>query len=164
MVFVGDSGIGAKTCLINRLIYNQFDPNVYSTNGASYCSKLIKLRNGKEFKINIWDTAGQEVYRSVLKIYIKESDCIVIGYDITKRESYENIKSFWYKLAKDEAKVDLIYLIANKIDLYDDEEVSEYEAREYAKEYNLRFFQVSCQTSNGIKEFLNDLGNQLAKK
>ena len=164
VVFVGDSGIGAKTCLINRLIYNQFDHNVYSTNGASYYSKLIKLRNGKEFKINIWDTAGQEVYQSVVKIYVKESDCIVIGYDITKRESYENIKSFWYKLAKDEAKVDLIYLIANKIDLYDDEEVSEYEAREYAKEYNLRFFQVSCQTSYGIKEFLNDLGNQLAKK
>ena len=91
VVFLWESGVCAKTCLITRLIYNKYDSNVLTTTGASVSLKLIKLRNGKEFKINLWDTVGQEKYRNIIKLYIKDSNCIVLGYDIIRKESYEKI-------------------------------------------------------------------------
>ena len=95
VILLGESGVGAKTSLINRLVYNIFYDQVLSTAGASCSSKLIKLKNGKEIIINFWDTVGQEKYRSLTKFFIKDSDCVVLGYDITKKDSFENIKNFW---------------------------------------------------------------------
>ena len=91
------------------------------------------------------------------------SDCIVLGYDLTCISSFESIKDYWYQTSKDISGSDLIYLIENKIDLKEDRKVNEEEAREYAKNNNLRFFQVSCKNSTGIKEFINDLTDELIK-
>ena len=157
IIFLGDSGLGAKTCLINRLVSNIYDDLTPSTNGASFATKFIKIKNGKEFLIDIWDTAGQEKYRGLNKHFLTNTNCVILGYDCTRRESFENIKNFWLQYVNENAKVDLIYLIANKIDCIDDESVSEDEAKNYAKEKNMRFFPVSCKENIGIKEFWNDL-------
>ena len=164
VILLGESGVGAKTSLINRLVYNIFYDQVLSTAGASCSSKLIKLKNGKEIIINFWDTVGQEKYRSLTKFFIKDSDCVVLGYDITKKDSFENIKYFWYKCSQENVKTDLYYLIGNKSDLFEKETVSEIEARDYAKENNMKFFLVSCCNDSGIKPFLNDLASKLIKK
>ena len=82
------------------MLYGAFDPNVSSTNGASYCSKKIYSKNGNSFIIDIWDTAGQEKYRKLITFYYLDADCIVLGYDITRKESFENIKSYWYPTSK----------------------------------------------------------------
>ena len=157
VIFLGDSGVGAKTCLINRLVSNIYDDLTPSSNGASFASKFIKIKNGKEFLIDIWDTAGQEKYRGLNKHFLINTNCVILGYDCTRRESFDNIKNFWYQYVNDNAKVDLIYLIANKKDFADDEAVSEDEAKNYSKEKNMRYFPVSCKENIGIKEFWNDL-------
>ena len=163
VVFLGDSGVGAKTSLINRIIDDKFNENEMSTSGASYSPKFIRLKSEKDVLIEIWDTVGQEKYRSLTKFFIKDFDCIVLGYDITSKISYNNI-NFWYQLSKENSETNLIYLVANKIDLYESEAVKEEEARNYAKENNMRFFQISCKTTTGIKEFLNDLISEIIKR
>ena len=109
VVFLGDCGVGAKTCLINRLSYDIYDEGTLSTNGASYATKFIKIKNGKEILIDIWDTTGQKAYQSFLKYYIKDTDCVVLGYDFTRRDSFEYIKNFLYQYCQENTKTDLIY-------------------------------------------------------
>ena len=163
VILIGDSGVGSKTSLINVVIKNQFIPNAPSTNGASYHSKIITLKNG-EFTIEFWDTAGQEKYKSLTKFFLKDADCIVLGYDVTRKNSFENIKTFWYNLAKDFSNTNLLYLLGNKIDLKENISVSSSKARNYCKEKNIRYFEISCLNSVGIKEFLDDLTNELIKR
>ena len=91
------------------------------------------------------------------------TDCAVLGYDITRRESFDNINSFWYPLSKENSNANLFYLIGNKADLYEDETVSENEARDYAKSNNMGFVLISCIKFIGIKEFLDDITEQLIK-
>ena len=163
VVFLGDSGVGSKTSFIARMVKGDFDSNVPSTSGASYCSKKICSKNGNSFIINLWDTAGQERYISLTKFFCLNADCIVLGYDITRKGSFESIKSDWYPKSKKISGASLFYLIGNKSDLIDQEEVSELEAREYAKYNNMRFFLTSCLKNTGIKEFVEDLAEELEK-
>ena len=83
VVLLGDCGVGSKSSLVNRLMGNKFEPNIPSTCSASYISRTVNLQNGKKIIIEIWDTPGQEKYKPVLKLYLKDSDCIALGYDIT---------------------------------------------------------------------------------
>ena len=96
IVLLGDSGVG-KTCLISRFISGNFDANVNSTNGASYASKKIEYANlGKTLVLDIWDTAGQEKYKSLTKFFYKDAAMVILVYDITRKESFDNLKNFWY--------------------------------------------------------------------
>ncbi len=91
IVFLGESGIGTKTSLISQLVNNKFDPNISSTNGASYCSIFAQV-NFWIIQLDLWDTAGREKYRIVSKFFIKDSHCVIIGYDITNKDSFNEIK------------------------------------------------------------------------
>ena len=156
----GDPATGAKTSLINVLVKGEFDPSVSSTLNASYGTKTIVLKNGNKIISDIWDTAGQEKYM-MTKFYFINVECVILGYDITRKDTYENIKNYWYPESKELSNANLFYLIGNKADLYDQEEVSEQEAREYAKNNNMRFFLISCLNNTGIKEFVEDLAEEL---
>ena len=97
------------------------------------------------------------------KLFFSNVDCVVLGYDITRKGSFDNIISYWYPLSKKNSYANLFYLIGNKVDLYENEEVSGLEAREYAKNNNMRFFLISCKNSSGIKEFLDDITDEIIK-
>ena len=83
IVFVGSSGIGAKTSLIQKILNNTFNNNSNATTGANYATKAILTKEGITIMLDIWDTAGQEKYRTLIKFFYKDADCIVLGYDIT---------------------------------------------------------------------------------
>ena len=163
-VFLGESGVGNKTSFINAIVSQTFDPNTISTITSSYSVKSISLNNGNIININLWDTVGQEMFREFNKLFIRDSDIIVLGYALNSKDTFESIKNYWYQKSKDISGSDLIYLIENKIDLESDREVNEEEAIEYARNNNLRFFKVSCKNFIGINEFLNDLTDELLKK
>ena len=96
VVLLGDSGVG-KTCIISRYISGAFDQNTPSTNGASYASKPITFEKlNKTISLDIWDTAGQEKYKSLTKFFYKDAAVAILVYDITKKESFDNIQSYWY--------------------------------------------------------------------
>ena len=117
VVLLGETGIG-KTCVIGRFISDTFDDNTTSTTGASYAGKTMafdKCKN-KVIKFEIWDTAGQEKYRALAKIFYKEANVAILVYDITKKKSFEELKNYWYIQVKEYAPKDISkinYLIIN---------------------------------------------------
>jgi small GTP-binding protein len=161
IVLLGDSGVG-KTCIISRFISGQFDANVNSTNGASYASKKIEYPHLKKtLVLDIWDTAGQEKYKSLTKFFYKDAQMIILVYDITRRESFDNLKNYWYKEIQEYGEKNLVLGIAgNKSDLYDNEAVPESEAREFAKSINAIFALTSAQNNSGVNKLFEDIGNK----
>ena len=161
LVFVGDSGVG-KTCIITRYVQGIYKDNVASTMGASYATKTIEIPEANQtFTFDIWDTAGQEKYKALAKFFFQGAKMAVLVYDITLRDSFDSMKNSWYKQLRDNAPQDIVIGVAgNKSDLYDDEVVSEQEARDFAKEIGAVFALTSAHINTGI----DDLFTNLAKK
>ena len=105
VVLLGESGVG-KTCIIARFINNTFEDNIMSTTGASYAGKTMTFDeyDGKSIKFEIWDTAGQEKYRALTKIFYKDASVAILVYDITRKESFEEIQKYWYNQLKEYAQ------------------------------------------------------------
>ena len=114
VVLLGESGVG-KTCIIARFINNTFEENLISTTGASYAGKTMVFDEyeGKSIKFEIWDTAGQEKYRSLTKIFYKDAAVAILVYDITRKESYEEIQKYWYNQIKEFAPKNISKYIIN---------------------------------------------------
>ena len=114
MCLVGESGVG-KTCIINRFVKNEFDIDENATLAASYVQKNVKLDDDTIIRFHIWDTAGQEKYRSIAKIFYKDAKAAFLVYDITNQKSFDEIKNYWYEQIKNNTQENinksLFYLI-----------------------------------------------------
>ena len=112
VVLLGESGVG-KTCIIARFINNTFEDNIMSTTGASYAGKTMSFDelNGQSIKFEIWDTAGQEKYRALTKIFYKDAGVAILVYDITRKESFDEIKNYWFNQIKDFAPKNISKII-----------------------------------------------------
>ena len=160
VVLLGDSGVG-KTCIISRYISGSFDKNIASTNGASYCSKMVKFEElGKNLLLDVWDTAGQEKYRALTKFFYKDASVVILVYDITREESFNNLKNYWYNQLQENCKNVVIGLAGNKCDLYEEEKVSEVEAREFADKIGAIFELTSAKNNTGINDIFEKVGNK----
>ena len=161
LVFIGDPGVG-KTCIISRFLKGTFDAEQITTVGASYATKTIKISETNEsLTLDIWDTAGQEKYRSLTRIFFQGAKLAILVYDITRKDSFENLKNVWLKELKDHADKNVVLGVAgNKSDLYEKEEVPEQEAREYAKSIGAIFCLTSAQTNSGIEELFEEMGKK----
>lgn len=95
VVLVGETHTG-KTAIIQRIVNDRFEDNYESTMVASTLSTQVDLEGGQTVKFEIWDTAGQEKYRSINKIFYKDASIVIMVYDITKRNTYEEIKNYWH--------------------------------------------------------------------
>ena len=103
VILIGGSGVG-KTSIIARYIHNEFNSNSHSSSGASFSSKTILNEDkNKSIKFEIWDTAGQEKYRSLNRSFYKRADACILVYDITNRDSFEDLKEFWINEIKENA-------------------------------------------------------------
>ena len=149
LILVGDSGTG-KTNLINVSAGFPFNSGILTTTSCSYIQKIIK-KNNKEYKVNLWDTIGQEKYRSLTKIFVKDSNIVIFIYDITKRETFESLK--YWKSQIDQILGNNITLgvVGNKIDLYLEEKVQESEGKEFAASIGAKFTVASAK--DNPKEF-----------
>jgi small GTP-binding protein len=161
VVLLGDSGVG-KTCLISRYISGVYDSNSASTNGASYASKEVTYEKlGKTLMLDIWDTAGQEKYKALTKFFYKDAAVAILVYDITLKESFENLKEYWYKQIQENGDKNMVLGIAgNKSDLYEEEAVPEAEAREFATSVGAIFQLTSAATNAGVEKLFSDVGNK----
>jgi small GTP-binding protein len=161
VVLLGDSGVG-KTCIISRYISGTFDAQSASTNGASYASKNVNYENlGKSLTLDIWDTAGQEKYKALTKFFYKDAAVAILVYDITVRESFEHLKDYWYQQIKNNGDKNIVLGIAgNKSDLFEDEDVPEQEAREFANSIGAIFGLTSAKSNAGVDKLFLDAGNK----
>ena len=157
IVFIGEPFVG-KTCIINRYVDNNYKENPGSTIGSNYTSKKITIPDlNTEVILDIWDTAGQEVYRSFVKLFYKESKIAILVYDISDRKSFDELKKYWFNEIKEFSKDIIIGIAGNKSDLIDKEEVNEDEARKFAKEINASFRLTSALSNIGIEELFLEL-------
>ena len=159
IVLIGDSGVG-KTCIISRFVSGDDNKNMNSTDGASYATKKLVLPKLKtSINLDIWDTAGQERYKSLTKFFYKDAAMIIMVYDVTLKTSFDNLKEYWYREVQELSEKNFVLGIAgNKSDLYEREQVSEKEAREYAKSINAVFGLTSAQNNTGIDQLFEDIG------
>ena len=164
VVICGDSGVG-KTNILLRYLRNAYDPNNKATIGVDFFAKDLYIEN-KHVKIQIFDTAGQEKYRSLCSTYYRNIDGVIIVYDITDRYTYESL-GFWvnefngYKKDKDLK----ILLVGNKKDLEDEREVKEEEGRQYAGELGMYFLETSAMRNDNkeINTSIDTLFNEMVK-
>ena len=153
VVLLGESGVG-KTCIISRYVNNTYDEKSETTNGASYASKIIELEQYKQsLRFDIWDTAGQEKYRSLTKFFYKDAAIAVLVYDITRRDSFEEVKNYWYEQLKTCGEKNIVIgLAGNKCDIFDKEAVTEEEAKIFANEIGAQFQLTSACENMGIDD------------
>ena len=150
IALLGDSGVG-KTSIALRYTSNEFNENYNSTGGASYSVKIIKI-HGKTVQLDIWDTAGQEKFRSLAKNFYKDAYIVILVYDITNQLSFNNLKHIWYEELKNNGEENPIIGIAgNKSDQYENENINEEDARNYAKSIDGIFELVSAKTGSNIE-------------
>ena len=157
VVLVGDPGVG-KTSIIERYINNNYDENQKSTVVSTYTFKKVDIKKyNKSVSLDIWDTAGQEAYRSLSKNFYLNAAIGIIVYDITSKNTFDSIKDYWFEQLKTFGEENMIFdIVGNKSDLFDKEEIPESEAREYAKSINAGYHIVSCKDCINIKELFED--------
>ena len=149
-IIVGDSSVGKSNILL-RFSRNTFDPGHQATLGIEFANKHL-IYNNTDYLIQIWDTAGQENFRSVTRAYYKASAVAMVVYDITKEESFEHIQT-WLNDCKELApRTVLLVLIGNKSDLEEQRVISTERGENLAKENNMMFFETSALNGNGIEE------------
>ena len=153
---LGTASVG-KSCIATRYTQNKFEENTQCTTIASFFKKIVDSDIGP-VQLNIWDTAGQEKYRALGKHFYKDAFIICLVYDITKKETFEDIKNIWYPdLQKYGEQYAVLALIGNKMDLYINEEVPTIEAENYAKEIGAIFQLVSAKNGKGINEIFDKI-------
>ena len=161
VVLVGDSGVG-KTCIIQRYVNNDYNENTESTSTSTYSYKTLDFKEyNKSISLDIWDTAGQELYRALAKNFYLNASIGILVYDIRRKESFESIKDYWYEQVKTSGEENMVFgVVGNKCDLFQEEKVTEEEGKKFAKEIGAVFQLTSCKENIGIVE----LFQQCAKK
>ena len=154
VIFLGEAGVG-KSSLIKVSIGEKFDKAYNSSISLSFFSKEVNYNNKKYF-FNLWDTIGQEKYRSLTKIFYKKSKIVIFVYDITNKVSFENLE-FWINSVNEELGNEkyIKAIVGNKSDLYLQEEVNEGEAKQFAISKGAKF--IKCSAKDNPLDFIKFL-------
>jgi len=162
VLLLGDSTVG-KTCFLMKYTDKTFQDIHMSTIGLDYRLKAMKLKSGKKIKLQIWDTAGQDRFRAITKNYYKGSHGIILIYDVTSIQTYENIKT-WVSQIREEASSNVvIYIVGNKIDMEEERKVSKEEGKNLADELGFPFVETSAKTGINVNETFEDLVERVDK-
>ena len=159
IMVLGESKVD-KTQLIKRYTKDQFGGVYLTTVGMDFQDKIIEIED-KKVRLQIWDTAGQERFRNVTKSYFQSSQGLVLVYDITDRESFEKL-NFWVDNIKNFAPENAkLILVGNKCDLANERKVSYEEGENYAKKFNIKFFESSAKDGTNVNELFFYLANEI---
>ena len=157
IILLGESGVG-KTNLINVALDKEFEQNSIPSANSSFLEGVLEY-NEKRYSYTLWDTAGQELYRSLNKIFMKGAKIVIFVYSIDNEQSFNQIE-YWINSANEtlgEEKY-ISALLANKSDLYEIQKISDDEGKELAKKHKMKFKLTSaCSDGSGFKHFLKEL-------
>lgn len=150
IVLIGDSGVG-KSNILSRFTRNEFCLESKSTIGVEFATRTLQVE-GKTVKAQIWDTAGQERYRAITSAYYRGAVGALMVYDITKKQTFENVQR-WLRELRDHADSNIvIMLVGNKSDLNHLRAVPESEAQEMAEKDGLTFLETSALEANNVEK------------
>ncbi|KAH0791578.1 Ras family protein [Histomonas meleagridis] len=148
IVFIGNSAVG-KTSIINQYTFGSSSEDHQPTVGIDFFAKQINV-DGKQIRLQIWDTAGQEKFKSLIPSYVRTSTVAVYVFDITSRESFEELEK-WHKMVIELANPSVI-VVGNKTDLAESRTVSTEEAKKYAESLGAQYIETSARTPSNIQE------------
>ena len=162
ILLLGDSEVG-KSCFLMRYSDNIFVENYITTIGLDYKLKYVQLDSGETIKVQLWDTAGQDRYRTIAKNYYKGSHGILLLYDITKENSFENIREWVQNIREEVYEKAIIFLIGNKIDKKNERKITTEQGQKLAAEYNLPFFEASAKSGENVEEIFKNLYKKISE-
>jgi len=149
-IIIGDTGVG-KSCLLLQFTDKRFQPVHDLTIGVEFGARMVAIDN-RQIKLQIWDTAGQESFRSITRSYYRGAAGALLVYDITRRETFNHLTR-WLEEARQNANQSMvIMLIGNKSDLDHRRQVSKEEGEKFAAENNLIFLETSAKTAANVEE------------
>ena len=160
-IIIGDAAVG-KSNLLLRFTQGDFKTEYQLTIGVEFGAKNLNIGN-KNFRLQIWDTAGQENYRSITRAYYKNSVCAILVYDISNRESFEHISNWIEDCLAQSPKTVFMVLVGNKSDL-DNRQVTYEEGKEMAEKSNLMFFETSAKTGDNVDKIFEESAKEINKK
>ena len=156
---LGDTDVG-KTSIIKRIISNKFTDKMQSTIAIDFSCKTIKF--GQNYlKIFLWDTAGQEKFKTIVSNYFNGANGVLLCFDISNRRTFEKL-NFWINELKEKLNIDELFmiLIGNKKDKENERQISIEESKKFAKENNIPYFEISAKTNEGIEEMFDYVTKQ----
>ena len=150
LIFLGDQNVG-KSSILNRFLSDTFVEEYQATIGLDFQSKNVQIDN-QDVHLLLYDTAGQEKFRSLIPMYTRDANIILLVYDITNKESFENLYVWLKDLTNININEVIICIVGNKTDLNEKREVSNEEGQKYAQEHDFIFQEVSAKTGEGFSE------------
>ena len=161
-IIIGDSSVG-KSNLLLRYVHNRFNGDYQATIGVEFGAKNLEIED-EVYRIQIWDTAGQENFRSITRAYYKNSVCALVVYDITNADSFQNVQS-WIEDCKNQSpKTIFMVLVGNKSDLENQRKISTKEGKELADRNNMLFFETSALNGNNVDKIFQDSATEIANR
>ena len=155
LILIGDSSVG-KTNLLTQYVDGKTSENIISTIGIEFKNKIIELENRRKIRLQIWDTSGQEKFKALTKNYFRGCDAALFVFDVTNKDSFDNIKD-WLKLyyevnGENSKKI----LIGNKIDK-ENRVINKIELKNFAEDNGLKPFEISVKNKEGIDEMFKEI-------
>ena len=161
IILIGEPKVG-KTSIKTRFVNGVFDPNTLTSLTDISTRKTISLKNGKSVEIVLWDTAGQERYRALTKYFYKDSKAVILVYDITNKNSFMELKDYWYQQVKDNCNSNVVVAFAaNKSDLSKNIKVDNEEGENFAKSIGAIFVSTSAKNNTGIEVLFDYIAQKL---
>ena len=161
-IIIGDASVG-KSNLLMKFTENKFNESYQATIGVEFGAKNLDI-NKKTYRIQIWDTAGQENFHSITRSYYKNSVCAMVVYDITSRKSFDNVLNWIEEVQNNSSKTILIVLVGNKIDLKENRDISFDEGKELANRNGIIFMETSAKTGEGVEEIFKKTVQEISRK
>ncbi|CAN0069983.1 ras-related protein Rab-2A-like [Lethenteron reissneri] len=161
-IIIGDTGVG-KSCLLLQFTDKRFQPVHDLTIGVEFGARMIAI-GGKQVKLQIWDTAGQESFRSITRSYYRGAAGALLVYDITRRDTFNHLTA-WLEDARQHSNSNMvIMLIGNKSDLESRREVKREEGEAFAREHGLVFMETSAKTATNVEEAFINTAREIYEK
>lgn len=162
ILIIGDSNVG-KSSLLIRFVEDKFTESYISTIGVDFKINTIEL-DDKMIKLQIWDTAGQERFRTITSSYYRGAHGIIIMYDITNYDSFENIKQWLFEINKYSREEVNKILVGNKCDLKNRRVISKQMGKEYAEELGIEFIETSAKSSQNVDDAFFNMARQIKNR
>lgn len=164
VLVVGDSGTG-KSSLLNKYVDDTFNELQISTIGVDFKISTQEI-NGKIIKLQIWDMAGQERFRNIISSYYRGGECIIVVFDLTNRESFDNLNNWISEIDTYGRKNPnpIIFVVGNKVDKIKDRKISYEEAKLFAEKYEAQYIETSAKTNVNIEKLFIDVSSTLLEK
>ena len=162
LIFLGDQSVG-KSCILERFMNDTFTEEYQGTIALDFQSKKVQIDN-QNIRLLIYDNSGQEKFKSLIPMYTRDPNIILLVYDVTSKDSFLHLSDWLRDLTNVEKEEVIFAVVGNKTDLDDRREVNSNEGENYAKEHDFIFKEVSAKTGDGINELFDVILKEILKK